>query len=181
MAELLDIKKTLEDHYKDVQDFEFTIENGKLYMLQTRNGKRTGFAAVRIACDMVKEKLIDEKTAVRRIPAGDLTQLLHPSFDPAKKKAAETLTTGLPASPGAAVGALAFTAEEAANGPTPAREVMLVRKETEPADIGGMHLADGILTSTGGMTSHAAVVARGWGRVASPGPAQFISTKRPAR
>ena len=111
--QLLEIKKTLEDHFRDVQDIEFTIERGKLYMLQTRNGKRTGAAAVRIACDMVKEKRIDEQTAVRRIPAGDLTQLLLPSFDPAKKKAAETLTIGLPASPGAAVGALAFTAQEA--------------------------------------------------------------------
>ena len=111
--QLLEIKKILENHYKDVQDIEFTIERKKLYMLQTRTGKRTGTAAVRIACDMVKEKLIDEETAVKRIPAGDLTQLLLPSFDPAKKKTADVLTIGLPASPGAAVGTLAFTAEEA--------------------------------------------------------------------
>ena len=162
--QLLDIKKTLEDHFRDVQDIEFTIERGKLYMLQTRNGKRTGAAAVRIACDMVREKRIDEPTAVRRIPAGDLTQLLLPSFDPAKKKSAELLTTGLPASPGAAVGALAFTAQEAVERTNAGERVLLVRKETNPEDIEGMHLAAGILTSTGGMTSHAAVVARGWGR-----------------
>ena len=172
-AQLLDIKKTLEDHFKDVQDIEFTIERGKLYMLQTRNGKRTGFAAVRIACDMVKEKRIDELTAVRRIPAGDLTQLLLPSFDPAKKKAAETLTTGLPASPGAAVGALAFTAQEAVERTNAGERVLLVRKETNPEDIEGMHLAAGILTSTGGMTSHAAVVARGWGRCCVAGAGQL--------
>ncbi|HEX3998130.1 MAG TPA: pyruvate, phosphate dikinase [Pirellulales bacterium] len=162
--QLLEIKKTLEDHFRDVQDIEFTIERGKLYMLQTRNGKRTGAAAVRIACDMVKEKRIDEETAVRRIPAGDLTQLLLPSFDPAKKKTAETLTVGLPASPGAAVGALAFTAQEAVQRTLAGERVLLVRKETNPEDIEGMHSAAGILTSTGGMTSHAAVVARGWGR-----------------
>ncbi len=162
--QLLEIKKTLEDHFRDVQDIEFTIERGKLYMLQTRNGKRTGAAAVRIACDMVREKRIDEQTAVRRIPAGDLTQLLLPSFDPAKKKSAELLTTGLPASPGAAVGTLAFTAQEAVERTNAGERVLLVRKETNPEDIEGMHLAAGILTSTGGMTSHAAVVARGWGR-----------------
>ncbi len=109
----LQITTMLENHYKDMQDIEFTIEKGKLFMLQTRNGKRTGAAAVKIACDMVKEKLIDEKTAVLRIPAGDLTQLLLPSFDPAAKKTAKVLTRGLPASPGAAVGKLAFTAAEA--------------------------------------------------------------------
>jgi pyruvate, orthophosphate dikinase len=162
--QLLEIKKLLENHYRDVQDIEFTIERKKLYMLQTRTGKRTGFAAVRIACDLAKEKLIDEVTAVKRIPAGDLTQLLLPSFDPAKKKSAEVLTVGLPASPGAAVGTLAFTAQEAVDRTTAGERVLLVRKETNPEDIEGMHLAAGILTSTGGMTSHAAVVARGWGR-----------------
>ncbi|QDU91066.1 Pyruvate, phosphate dikinase [Pirellulimonas nuda] len=162
--ELMGIKDQLEKHYKDVQDIEFTIENGKLYMLQTRGGKRTGAAAVKIACDMVKEKLIDEKTAILRIPAGDLTQLLLPSFSPAAKKAATTLTIGLPASPGAAVGKLAFTAEEAVERTHAGEKVLLVRKETNPEDIDGMHSAAGILTSTGGMTSHAAVVARGWGR-----------------
>ncbi len=162
--QLLEIKKLLENHYRDVQDIEFTIERNKLYMLQTRTGKRTGAAAVKIACDMVKEKLIEELTAVKRIPAGDLTQLLLPSFDPAKKKTAVVLTTGLPASPGAAIGALAFTAKEAVERTLAGETVLLVRKETNPEDIEGMHLAAGILTSTGGMTSHAAVVARGWGR-----------------
>ena len=165
---LLEIKDLLEKHYKDVQDIEFTIERGVLFMLQTRNGKRTGAAAVKIACDMVKEKLIDEKTAVMRIPAGDLTQLLLPSFTPAAKATAKKdgklLTIGLPASPGAAVGKLAFTASEAVERTHAGEKVLLVRKETNPEDIDGMHLAAGILTSTGGMTSHAAVVARGWGR-----------------
>jgi pyruvate,orthophosphate dikinase len=162
--QLLQIKKILEDHYTDMQDIEFTIEGGKLYMLQTRTGKRTGAAAVKIACDMVKEKLIDEKTAVKRIPANDLTQLLLPSFDPAAKKTADVLTKGLPASPGAAVGKLAFTADEAVERTAAGEAVLLVRKETSPEDVDGMHSAVGILTSTGGMTSHAAVVARGWGR-----------------
>ena len=162
--ELIAIKKKLEKHYKDVQDIEFTIEKGKLFMLQTRTGKRTGAAAVKIACDMVKEKLINDKTAVLRIPANDLTQLLLPSFDPAAKKSANVLTRGLPASPGAAVGKLAFTADEAVERTAAGESVLLVRKETSPEDIDGMHSASGILTSTGGMTSHAAVVARGWGR-----------------
>ncbi|MEQ8838847.1 MAG: pyruvate, phosphate dikinase, partial [Lacipirellulaceae bacterium] len=178
--ELLKIKNKLEKHYKDVQDIEFTIEKGKLYMLQTRNGKRTGAAAVKIACDMVKEKLINEKTAVLRIPAGDLTQLLLPSFSPAAKKKAEILTRGLPASPGAAVGKLAFTAEEAVERTHAGEKVLLVRKETNPEDIDGMHSAAGILTSTGGMTSHAAVVARGWGRccVAGAGEIEIDEKKR---
>jgi pyruvate,orthophosphate dikinase len=162
--ELLDIKKILENHYHDMQDIEFTIEKGKLFMLQTRNGKRTGMAAVRIACEMVKEKLIDEETALLRIPANDLNQLLLPSFDPAAKAKSETLCKGLPASPGAAVGKLAFTAAEAVERTAAGERVLLVRKETSPEDIDGMHCAAGILTSTGGMTSHAAVVARGWGR-----------------
>jgi pyruvate,orthophosphate dikinase len=171
--ELIAIKNKLEQHYKDVQDIEFTIERDKLFMLQTRNGKRTGAAAVKIACDMVKEKLIDEKTAVERIPAGDLTQLLLPSFSPAAKKAAEVLTIGLPASPGAAVGKLAFTAAEAVERTNAGEAVLLVRKETNPEDIDGMHKAVGILTSTGGMTSHAAVVARGWGRCCVAGAGQI--------
>ncbi len=163
-AELMKIKTKLEKHYKDVQDIEFTIERGKLYMLQTRNGKRTGAAAVRIACEMVKEKLIDEKTGVLRIPPNDLTQLLLPSFDPAAKKKQKPLTIGLPASPGAAFGKLAFTAAEAVERSHAGEMVLLVRKETSPEDVDGMHSAAGILTSTGGMTSHAAVVARGWGK-----------------
>ncbi|MCA9221296.1 MAG: pyruvate, phosphate dikinase, partial [Planctomycetales bacterium] len=158
--QLLDIKKTLETHYTDMQDIEFTIERGELFMLQTRTGKRTGAAAVRIACEMVREKLIDEEKALLRIPANDLTQLLLPSFDPAAKATAEVLTRGLPASPGAAVGKLAFSAEEAVERTHAGEKVILVRKETSPEDIDGMHSAAGILTSTGGMTSHAAVVAR---------------------
>ncbi|QDS97827.1 pyruvate, phosphate dikinase [Adhaeretor mobilis] len=178
--QLIKYKGKLEKHYKDVQDIEFTIEKGKLYMLQTRNGKRTGAAAVKIACDMVKEKLITEKMGVMRIPAGDLTQLLLPSFSPAAKKKANILTTGLPASPGAAVGKLAFTAEEAVKRTNDGEKVLLVRKETNPEDIDGMHSAAGILTSTGGMTSHAAVVARGWGRccVAGAGDIQIDEKKR---
>ena len=171
--ELLGIKKTLEDHYREMQDIEFTIERGTLFMLQTRTGKRTGAASVKVACDMVREKLIDEKTAVCRIPAGDLTQLLLPSFDPAAKKKATVLTRGLPASPGAAVGTLAFTADEAVARTAAGEKVLLVRKETSPEDIDGMHSAAGILTSTGGMTSHAAVVARGWGRCCVAGAGEI--------
>ncbi|GIW95368.1 MAG: pyruvate, phosphate dikinase [Pirellulaceae bacterium] len=164
--QLLDIKGILERHYRDMQDIEFTIERGKLFMLQTRAGKRTGTAAVRIACDMVDEKLITEKEAVLRIPANDLTQLLLPGFEPQAKKQAQdrVLAVGLPASPGAAVGKLAFTAEEAVQRTRDGEKVILVRRETSPEDVDGMHSAVGILTSTGGMTSHAAVVARGWGR-----------------
>jgi pyruvate,orthophosphate dikinase len=162
--QLLDIKKILENHFREMQDIEFTIERGKLFMLQTRTGKRTGAAAVTVACDMVKEKLIDETTALLRIPANDLTQLLLPSFDPEAKKSAEVLARGLPASPGAAVGQLSFSADEAVARKKAGEHVILVRKETSPEDIDGMHSAVGILTSTGGMTSHAAVVARGWGR-----------------
>lgn len=159
---LMQIKTKLEKHYRDVQDIEFTIEKTKLFILQTRNGKRTGAAAVKIACDMVKEKLISQKTALLRVPAGDLNQLLLPSFDP--KAARKVLTCGLPASPGAAVGQLAFTAEDATQRTAAGENVLLVRKETSPEDVEGMHAARGILTSTGGMTSHAAVVARGWGK-----------------
>ncbi|MBX3404219.1 MAG: pyruvate, phosphate dikinase [Phycisphaeraceae bacterium] len=171
--QLIRIKGTLEKHYKEMQDIEFTIERGTLYMLQTRTGKRTGFAAVKIACDMVSERLIDEKTALLRIPAGDLTQLLLPSFDPVAKKVARVLTRGLPASPGAAVGKAAFTAEEAVRRARNGEKVILVRKETSPEDVEGMHLAAGILTSTGGMTSHAAVVARGWGKCCVAGAGEI--------
>src|SRR4051794_14707049 len=159
--ELLNVKKLLETRYKDVQDFEFTIEKGKLYMLQTRNGKRTAQAAVRIAVEMVKEKLIDKETGILRVDPASLDQLLHPTFDPKADKT--VIATGLPASPGAAVGKIAFTAEEAEQRVAKGEKIILVRRETEPADIGGMHVAEGILTSTGGMTSHAAVVARGMG------------------
>jgi pyruvate, orthophosphate dikinase len=159
--ELLNIKDVLENRYKDVQDFEFTIEKGKLYMLQTRNGKRTAAAAVKIAVDMAKEGLIEEKTAVLRVDPASLDQLLHPTFNPKSEKM--VIAKGLPASPGAAVGKIAFTAEEAEQRVGAGEQIILVRRETEPADIGGMHVSEGILTSTGGMTSHAAVVARGMG------------------
>jgi len=177
--QLMKIKTKLEKHYKDMQDIEFTIEEGRLFMLQTRTGKRTGAAAVKIACDMVKEKLIDEKQALLRIPAGDLVQLLLPSFDPKKKEIADVLTRGLPASPGAAVGRPAFTADEAVERAHAGEKVILVRKETSPEDVDGMHSAAGILTSTGGMTSHAAVVARGWGKccVAGAGEIQIDAAK----
>jgi pyruvate,orthophosphate dikinase len=170
--QLMKIKTKLEKHYKDVQDIEFTIERGKLYMLQTRNGKRTGQAAVKIACDMVKEKLITEKQALLRIPANDLTQLLLPSFDATKKGLSTVLAKGLPASPGAAVGKPAFTADEAVER-SRHESVILVRKETSPEDVDGMHHAAGILTSTGGMTSHAAVVARGWGKCCVAGAGEI--------
>ncbi len=160
--ELLKVKDLLEKRYKDVQDFEFTIERGKLYMLQTRSGKRNTVAAVKIAVDMVKEKLIDEKTAVLRIDPASLDQLLHPMFDPSAVR--NVITKGLPASPGAAVGKPAFTAHEAHERTQAGEKVLLIRKETSPEDVQGMHSAVGIITSTGGMTSHAAVVARGWGK-----------------
>lgn len=171
--QLLEIKTTLEDHYRDMQDIEFTIERDTLFMLQTRTGKRTGQAAVKIACDMVKEGRISEKEAVARIPASGLTQLLLPSFDPQAKEKAQVLSTGLPASPGAAVGKLAFTAEEAVERAGAGESVLLVRTETSPEDVDGMHCAAGILTSTGGMTSHAAVVARGWGRCCIAGAGEI--------
>ena len=179
--ELLKIKKTLENHYRDMQDIEFTIERGKLFMLQTRNGKRTGAAAVNVACDMVHERLIDQRTALQRIPAEDLTQLLLPSFDPDAKRLADVLTRGLPASPGAAVGSLAFSAAEAVDRSHDGQRVLLVRKETSPEDIDGMHCAAGILTSTGGMTSHAAVVARGWGRCCVAGAGEIQIDERDRR
>jgi len=162
--QLLRIKTKLEKHYREMQDIEFTIERGRLFMLQTRTGKRTGAAAVKIACDMVKEKLITDKIALKRIAPGTLTQLLLPSFDGARKKLARVLTTGIPASPGAAVGKLAFSAAEAVMRRQNGEQVILVRDETSPEDVEGMHSAAGILTSTGGRASHAAVVAVGWGK-----------------
>ena len=163
-AHLMKVRVKLEKHYKDMQDIEFTVENGKLFMLQTRTGKRTAQAAVRIAVEMVKEKLIDEKTAIKRIPASDLTQLLLPFFSTTDKKGAAAVTRGIGASPGAATGKLAFTAAEAVERAKNGEKVLLVRKETSPEDVAGMHSAVGILTSTGGKTSHAAVVAVGWGK-----------------
>ena len=161
---LMKVRQKLEKHYKDMQDIEFTVERGKLFMLQTRTGKRTAHAAVRVAVEMVKEKLIDEKTALRRISAGSLTQLLLPYFDAKDKLGAVTLTKGLGASPGAATGKLAFSAAEAVERTRNGEKVLLVRAETSPEDVAGMHSAVGILTSTGGKTSHAAVVAVGWGK-----------------
>ncbi len=151
----------MEKHYKDMQDMEFTIDKGTLYMLQTRTGKRTAQSAVKIAVDMEKEGLIDKKTAVMRVPPGQLDQFLHPMIDP--DAAVEVIGTGLPASPGAAVGEIVFTAKEAEEEAGKGKNVILVRVETSPEDIGGMNVAEGILTARGGMTSHAAVVARGMG------------------
>ena len=161
--EIMKVRKTLEQRYRDVQDFEFTVERGTLYMLQTRNGKRGGVAALKIALDMLKEGLVDEKKAVKMVNPEHLDQLLHPMLDPEAVKSAKQLTKGLNASPGAAVGKLAFTADEAEERVEKGEKVLLVRRETEPADIGGMKVSQGILTSTGGNTSHAAVVARGMG------------------
>ncbi|HYD02515.1 MAG TPA: pyruvate, phosphate dikinase [Phycisphaerales bacterium] len=172
--ELHKIKAKLEKHYKDMQDIEFTIEQGKLYMLQTRTGKRTGAAAVKIACDMVKERLITEKEALVRIPAGDLTQLLLPMFDPTKRKVAPVLTRGIAASPGAAVGKISFTAADAVDRRAKGEKVILVREETSPEDVEGMHSATGILTSTGGRASHAAVVAVGWGKPCVVGAGDMV-------
>ena len=161
--QLCDIRETLEKHYRDMQDMEFTIQDGKLYMLQTRNGKRTGAAALKIAVDMVNEGLIDKKTAVTRVEPQQLDALLHPTLDPKAKKAAKVLTSALPASPGAAVGKVVFSADDAEKWAEEGEKVVLVRIETSPEDIHGMHVSQGILTARGGMTSHAAVVARGMG------------------
>jgi pyruvate,orthophosphate dikinase len=160
--QLLEFKDILENHYRDMQDMEFTIMKGRLYLLQTRAGKRTGRAAINIAVDMANEKLITKKEAIMRIKSDDVEQLLHPSIDPDEKYTA--LARGLPASPGAAIGEIVFTAEKAEKKALAGRKVVLVRKETSPEDIGGMDAAQGILTATGGMTSHAAVVARGMGK-----------------
>jgi len=161
--ELRDITASLEKHYRDMQDFEFTIEEGKLYMLQTRNGKRTGQAAVRVAVEMKEEGLISKEEAVLRVAPQQLDQLLHPIFDEASLKKLVNIATGIDASPGAAVGRAAFTAEEAVEM-SKSSPVILVRKETTPDDIHGMDVAKGILTAVGGKSSHAAVVARGMGR-----------------
>jgi pyruvate,orthophosphate dikinase len=161
--QLREITTMLEKHYKDMQDFEFTVQEGKLYMLQTRNGKRTGPAAVRVAVDMVDEGLIDTRTAVLRVAPNQLDQLLHPVFDKASLKQLTKLTTGIAASPGAAVGRVAFTAEDAVEMSATAPTILL-RKETTPDDIHGMDVSKGILTAVGGKSSHAAVVARGMGR-----------------
>jgi pyruvate, orthophosphate dikinase len=161
-TELVRIYGVLEKHYRDMQDMEFTVENGKLWMLQTRNGKRTAKAALRIAVDLAAEGLISEEEAVARVDPSALDQLLHPTIDP--KAHRKIIATGLPASPGAASGEIVFSSDDAEEGKKNGRKVILVRVETSPEDIHGMHAAQGILTTRGGMTSHAAVVARGMGK-----------------
>ena len=163
-AQFVDVCKTLEDHYRDMQDMEFTVEHGKLYMLQTRNGKRTAPAALKIACDLVDEGMISEQQAVAMIDPRNLDTLLHPQFDPAALKAAAPVGKALPASPGAACGKIVYSAEDAKEWAARGEKVVLVRLETSPEDIEGMKAAQGILTVRGGMTSHAAVVARGMGK-----------------
>jgi pyruvate, orthophosphate dikinase len=170
--QLREITTMLENHYRDIQDFEFTIQDGKLFMLQTRNGKRTGPAAVRIAVEMVGENLLSKKEAVLRVDPQQLDQLLHPVLDPASKKTLTKLAVGLPASPGASVGTIVFTADEAVIQAKKS-PVILVRKETVPDDIHGMEVVKGILTSRGGMTSHAAVVCRGMGTPCVAGAESF--------
>lgn len=159
-----DIARILEDHYKDMQDMEFTVEEGKLFMLQTRNGKRTAEAAVKVAVDMVNEEKIDKETAIMRIAPEQIDQLLHPAFDAEELKKHTPIGKGLPASPGAACGEIVFSADDAAVAKEAGKNVVLVREETSPEDLAGMVAAEGILTARGGMTSHAAVVARGMGK-----------------
>jgi pyruvate,orthophosphate dikinase len=163
-AELNEIQNNLEKHYKDMQDLEFTIQDGKLWLLQTRNGKRTGAAMIKIAMDMVREGMIDEKTAILRQEPEKLDELLHPVFDGSAMESAEVVANGLPASPGAATGKIVFFADDAEEWKEKGEEVILVRIETSPEDLAGMDAAKGILTAKGGMTSHAAVVARGMGK-----------------
>jgi pyruvate,orthophosphate dikinase len=161
--ELNDVRNKLEAHYQDMQDMEFTIQQGKLFLLQTRNGKRSGAAAIRIAVEMFDEGLIDKETAMNRVTPTQLDQVFHPQIDPKEREKIEPLGKGLNASPGAATGLAVFTADDAESWVENGKKVVLVRKETSPEDVGGMHAAEGVLTSTGGMTSHAAVVARGMG------------------
>jgi pyruvate,orthophosphate dikinase len=170
-AELKRIHAALEKHYRDMQDLEFTVEQGKLWMLQTRNGKRTAKAALRIAVELANEKLISKQEAVTRIEPGSLDQLLHPTIDPAAER--KIIATGLPASPGAACGEVVFSPDEAELLKSQGHKVILVRVETSPEDIHGMHAAEGILTTRGGMTSHAAVVARGMGKPCVSGAGQL--------
>ncbi len=162
--QLHDIQKRLERHYRDMQDIEFTIQEGKLYMLQTRIGKRTGTAALNMAMDMLKEGLISEPTAVMRLKPEQLDELLHPIVDPGAEKTATIIARGLPAGPGGASGHIVFKAEDAVEWEKNGKKVILVREETNPEDVAGMRAAEGILTARGGMTSHAALVARGWGK-----------------
>ena len=170
-TELEGIRQKLERHFKDVQDFEFTIEDGKVFMLQTRNGKRTGIAAVRFAVEMEREKLIDWKTAIQRVPADQLDQVLAPIFDRAAVKAAKCIAKGLPAGPGAASGKIYLNAERVVEAAGRGEKVLLVRNETSPEDLRGMIAAEGILTAKGGVSSHAALVARQMGKVCVCGAA----------
>ena len=170
-AELEKVRKTLESHFRDVQDFEFTIQEGKLFMLQTRNGKRTGLAAVRFAIEMEKEKLIDWKTAIKRVPADQLDQVLAPVFDRKAVKSAKVIAKGLPAGPGAASGRMYLNADRAVAAAEKGERVLLVRSETSPEDLRGMIAAEGILTAKGGVSSHAALVARQMGKVCVCGAA----------
>ena len=170
--QLLEVKDTLEGRYQDLQDIEFTIEKGVFYILQTRAGKRTGAAAIKTAVDMATDGLLSREDALLRVPANDLNQVLLPSFDPGAKRT--VLARGMPASPGAASGYPVFTADEAVEQSQDGRPVILIRCETSPEDIHGMHVAEGILTSTGGSTSHAAVVARGWGKCCVTGASELI-------
>ena len=158
------IQEKLEDHYRDMQDMEFTVQEGKLWFLQTRNGKRTGAAMVKIAIDLLHQGMIDEKTALNRIEPNKLDELLHPVFDKKAEKLAKVWVKGLPASPGAATGQIVFFADDAAKWHADGKKVVMVRIETSPEDLAGMAVAEGILTARGGMTSHAAVVARGMGK-----------------
>ncbi|XP_008795092.2 pyruvate, phosphate dikinase, chloroplastic-like [Phoenix dactylifera] len=163
-SELVENCRILEQHYKDMMDIEFTVQENRLWMLQCRSGKRTGKAAVKIAVDMVKEGIVDTRSAIKMVEPGHLDQLLHPQFEDPSAYKDKVIATGLPASPGAAVGQVVFTADDAETWHAQGKTVILVRTETSPEDVGGMHAAAGILTARGGMTSHAAVVARGWGR-----------------
>jgi pyruvate, orthophosphate dikinase len=158
------IRKNLEKHYNDMQDIEFTIEEGKLWMLQTRTGKRTGGAAIQMAVDMVDEGMIDKKTAIMRVNPEQIDELLHPSLNSEEEEKSQLLTRGLPAGPGGGVGQVVFTADDAESWAKLGKTVILVREETSPEDVHGMHVAEAILTAKGGMTSHAALVARGWGK-----------------
>ena len=173
-AQLDSIQNKLENHYRDMQDMEFTVQEGKLWFLQTRNGKRTGTAMVKIAMDLVHEGLIDEKTAIMRCEPQKLDELLHPVFDKAALKAAKVITQGLPASPGAACGQIVFHADDAQEWHKDGKKVVMVRIETSPEDLAGMSAAEGILTARGGMTSHAAVVARGMGKCCVSGAGAIV-------
>ena len=172
--ELIETQQKLEDHYKDMQDLEFTIQNGKLWLLQTRNGKRTGAAMVKIAMDLLRAGVIDEKTVLRRMEPQKLDELLHPIFDKAALQSAKVVAKGLPASPGAATGQIVFFADDAEAWAERKKKVIMVRMETSPEDLRGMNKAQGILTARGGMTSHAAVVARGMGKCCVSGAGEII-------